>query len=184
MADMLYDILASFGLTLFDIFTLTTDTARNAVATSKILNSIVNDYSDSALDMDPEGALGGIGDDGIDDDGIEFGVDIATEAELQKVLDNIAVHTNLVAEMSKNIVHTNTSIELINQVNCGTHVFQLAVNDALKESDSHGAIQKVHDMCVLMRNQIVMIELRKLGCRVILPPLENETRWNAKFRMV
>lgn len=29
-----------------------------------------------------------------------------------------------------------------------------------------------------------MIELRKIGCKVIVPPLDNETRWNSKFMMV
>lgn len=86
--------------------------------------------------------------------------------------------------MTQNIVEKNTSIQLINQVNCGTHVFQLAVNDALKVSNSLGTIDEVHNMCVLMRTQIVMIEIRKLECKVILPPLENDTRWNGKFLMV
>lgn len=178
LADMLYDILSEFGLTLFNVFTLTTDTAKNAVATSNILNSVASENvshditTDGSFDMDT------------DDDAFDFGIDIENEAELQRVMNNIAAHTQLVTEMTQNIVDKNTSIQLINQVNCGTHVFQLAVNDALKESNSLNTIEKVHNMCVLMRTQIVMIELRKLGCKIILPPLENDTRWNGKFMMV
>lgn len=178
LADMLYDILSEFGLTLFNVFTLTTDTAKNAVATSKILNLVASEnathdtVADSSFDMDA------------DDDELYFGIDIENEAELQNVMNNIAAHTQLVTEMTQNIVAKNTSIELINQVNCGTHVFQLSVNDSLKESDSLNTIEKVHNMCVLMRTQIVMIELRNSGCKVILPPLENDTRWQGKFMMV
>lgn len=178
LADMIYDILAEFELSLFNVLTMTTDTAKNAVATSDVLNSIASENvpddmaKESSSDIDE------------DDDELEFGIDIENEAELQKVMDNIAAHTQLVTEMAQNIVDKNTSIQLINQVNCGTHVFQLSVNDSLKESNSLETIEMVHKMCVLMRTQIVMIEIRKLGCKVILPPLENDTRWNGKFLMV
>lgn len=175
LADMIYDILAQFELSLLNVLTMTTDTAKNAVATSNILNSIAseNDTEEgSSFDTDE------------DDNEQEFGIDIENEAELQRVMDNIAAHTQLVTEMTENLADKNTSIQLINQVNCGTHVFQLAVNDALKQSNSLETIEKVHNMCVLMRTQIVMIEIRKLGCKVIIPPLENDTRWNGKLLMV
>lgn len=175
MADMLYDILAEFGLSISDVFTITTDTAKNAVATTNVLNLVAtgdDNVNDIVTDIDPE------------IDGMDFDIDIENEAELQKIMENITAHTQLVNQMAENAVSKNTSIELINQVNCGTHVFQLCCNDSLKESDSLETIKKVHNMCVLMRNQLVMIEIRKLGCKVILPPLENDTRWQGKIRMV
>lgn len=178
LADMIYDILADFELSLFNVLTMTTDTAKNAVATTEVLNSIASENvsrdmaTESSSDIDE------------DDGELEFGIDIENEAELQRVMENIAAHNQLVTEMAQTISDKNTSIQLINQVNCGTHVFQLSVNDSLKESNSLGTIEMVHKMCVLMRTQIVMIEIRKLGCKVILPPLENDTRWNGKFLMV
>lgn len=178
LADMLYDILTEFDLTLFNVFTITTDTAKNAVATTNILNLVASEYASDDANAE------NIFDIGQDNGEFDFGIDIENEAELQKVMENIAAHTQLVTEMAQNVVGKNTSIKLINQVNCGTHVFQLCVGDSMDESNSLETITKVHNMCVLMRTQIVMIELRKLGCNVILPPLDNETRWHGKYRMV
>lgn len=93
-------------------------------------------------------------------------------------------HTQLVNEMAQIVARKNDAIVLINQINCGTHIFQLSVNGALDVSDSQNVIEKVHDLCKLMRTQVVMIELRKLGCKVILPPMDNATCWFSKFMMV
>lgn len=175
LAAMLFDILAGFDLSIDQVFSITSDTAKNATATSEILNLVASNgnVEDSIFD---------------DDDGLEFesefGLDIENELELQKVIQNMNAHTQLVKEMSEGLKGKNKSIVLINQINCCTHVFQLAVNNALEESDSKDTIEKEHDMCVLMRTQIVMIAIRKLGSKVILPPLDNATRWNSKFTMV
>lgn len=178
LSDMLYDILSGYGLTLFNVLTLTTDTARNAVATTNILNMVASENASPEISTESGFDMGE------GDDAFDFGIDIENEAELQRVMDNIAAHTQLVTEMAQNIVDKNTSIQIINQVNCGTHVFQLSVNDSIKESNSLDTIERVHNMCVLMRTQIVMIELQNLGCKAILPPLENETRWHGKYMMV
>lgn len=82
------------------------------------------------------------------------------------------------------IQRQSDSIELINQINCGAHVMQLAINASLAESDSLELIEDVKKMCILMRTQVVMIEVRKLGSQIIIPPLDNATRWNSKYLMV
>lgn len=101
--------------------------------------------------------------------------------ELRNVM---TAQTHLIEDMAERVAEQNTSIELINHINCSAHVLQLAVNDALAGSNSQNIIRAVHDMCVLMRTQIVMIEFRKLDSKTILPPLDNATRWNSKFMMV
>lgn len=174
LADMLYDILADFGVLLPRVFSITSDTAKNATATSRVLNSIGNSNNEE----NDESAEDDIFDE------VDFGIDIENEAELQKVIENIAAHTALVSEMAENVTFNNDKIVLINQVNCGTHVFQLGVKDSLTESNSKTTIDKVHEMCILLRTQVVMIELRKLDERIIIPPLRNATRWNTDFKMV
>lgn len=173
LANMLYDILAKFNVSLPKVFSLTSDTAKNATATSRVLNSIGSNNDDS-------------NDDGEDKmfDEFDFGMDIENEAELQKVIDNVAAHTQLVSEMAQNVTSNNDKIVLVNQINCGTHVFQLCVNGALSESNAKSTIEKVHDMCILLRTQVVMIELRKLDRKIIVPPLKNATRWNTDYTMV
>lgn len=182
LADMVFDILAEFNVTLPQVLSITTDTAKNAIATSEVLNLVVNNneksdgdciVDDSIFDVDP------------DDDGeLNYGLDIENELELQNVIDNLATQTKLVEEMASNIAVQSTSIEVINQINCGTHMLQLAINAAIDESTSKDTIAVVHDMCILLRTQVVMIEVRKLKCKVILPPLDNATRWNSKYTMV
>lgn len=177
LADMVFDILAEYNITLPKVISITSDTAKNAIATTEILNLVAESKGESNIDS----SFFDIPSDE-EDDGLEFGVDVENEVELQKV---IQVQTELVQDMSGKIASkSGDKIVLINQINCGTHVFQLAVNDAIAKSNSKGTIDSVHNMCVLMRNQIVMIEIRKLGSKVILPPMDNLTRWNSKFLMV
>lgn len=174
LANMLYEILAEYDVILPNVFTLTTDTAKNATATSRVLNLIGSNKIDDS-------------DSNVEDnmfDESNFGIDIENEAELQKVIENVAAHTELVSEMAQNVAYRNDQIVLINQINCGTHVFQLAVNGALNESNSKATIEKVHGMCILLRTQVVMIEIRKLDENIIVPPLKNTTRWNTDFIMV
>lgn len=177
LGDQLYDILREYDLPLINVFTITTDTAKNAIATSNVLDLVANS-ADNSEDIAEDSIFD------IDPDGFEFGADIENQIELQKIIENTAAHTKLVNEMAESVRSKITTIRLINQVNCGAHVFQLSVNDSLEESDSKYVIQRVHDMCKLMRSQFVMIYIRKLGCDVILPPLDNVTRWNSKFLMV
>lgn len=180
LANMLYDILSKFNVRLPRVFSVTSDTAKNATATSRVLNSIANSNKDDINDSEH--------DETNDDYDLfgesEFGMDIENEAELQKVIDNIAAHTRLVSEMTEDVTSNNDKIVVINQINCGTHVFQLCVNAALNESNAKSTIGKVHDMCVLLRTQVVMIEVRKIDQKIIIPPLMNATRWNTEFIMV
>lgn len=146
LAAKLYEILAEYGIPLENVFSITTDTARNATATSDVLNLIASSTEESE----------NIVEDSIFDEGdeLDFGIDIENEAELQKIIDNMAAHTRLVEDMTKNVASKYTSIEIINQVNCGTHVFQLSVNGALNDSNSRRLIESVHDMCKLLRTQV------------------------------
>lgn len=178
LANLVFDILTDYNVTLPKVFSITTDTAYNAVATADILNLVAssNENSDigeqSIFDMES------------DDDDFNFGIDMENEAELQKVMDNVAAQTQLVCEVAENFAEKSKSIMLLNHINCCAHVLQLAVNGALIESDAMQTIQIVHDMCNLMRTQVVMIHVRKLKPNLILPPMDNTTRWNSKFIMV
>lgn len=154
LADMIYNILAEYSIPLTNIFSITTDTAKNATATSDVLNLVADSGGNS------EGvAEESIFDIDSNDAGLYFGIDMQNEAELQKVLENMDAHTQLVKEMAESVACKNTSIVNINQINCGTHVLQLSVNGALDESDAQFAIQRVHDMCILLRTQVLIIRI-------------------------
>lgn len=179
LAAMIYNILEEYQLSLTQVFSITTDTASNATATSDVLNLIANS-KENENDIAEESIF----DVGLNDDELDFGLDIENQAELQKIMDNMAAHTQLVNEMVQSIGSQNTSIMQVNHINCGTHVLQLSIKDTFEQTDAEDIIKIVHDMCLVLRTQIVMIEVRKLGCKVILPPIDNATRWNSKFIMV
>lgn len=117
-------------------------------------------------------------------DEIDFGIDTENEAEPQKIIDNIAAHTQLVSEMTQDVTNNNDKIVFVNQINCDTHVLQHCENGELTDSNAKFTIQKVHDMCILLPSQVVMIELRKMDKKIIVPPLKNVTKWNTDFTMV
>lgn len=175
MADMLFDLLSQYGIPLSKVLSITTDTAKNATNTSKVLNTIMansNENSDDIIfDIEP-------------DDELEFGIDIENEIELRKLIDQADSHTLLAEQTAQRILCENSSIEFINQINCCAHVMQLAINASLAESNSSEIIEQVKKMCLLMRTQVVMISVRKLGGQMIMPPLDNTTRWNSKYMMV
>lgn len=172
LADMVYNILAEFDVPLVNVFSITTDNAKNATNTSEVLNLVANS-GDSGNEITDEDIF----DVGFEQESFDFGIDLENEAELQQIIDNAAAHAQLMQEMARTVFCQNKSIVLINQVNCGTHTFQLSINDALNDTNANGTIAKVHEMCLLY-------ELRKLDKRTILPPLDNATRWNSKYIMV
>lgn len=140
LADMVYDILAEFDVPITKVFSITTDNAKNATNTSEVLNLVANSTESSCI------ADQSIFDVGPDDEGIDFGLDLENEAELQRIFENSAAHTQLVQEMAKTVFCKNESIVLINHVNCGTHTFQLAVNDAPSQGPTKYAFCYVHKL--------------------------------------
>lgn len=180
LADILFDLLATFEIPLSKVFSITTDTAKNATNTSDVLNTVMANCSENSTDKNPEQI---ITDNFSDDEDFDFGIDIRNETELQKLIEDADRHT-LLAEETAQQVSFKTEVELINQINCSAHVLQLAVNDGLVASNTMDIIAQVKKMCLLMRTQIVMIEIRKLGSKIIMPPLDNATRWNSKYLLV
>lgn len=180
LADMLYDLLAKFEIPLSKVFSITTDTAKNATNTSEILNTVMANGAEMSMDEVPEQI---IFDRCPEDEDLYFGSDIGNEEELKRVIENADHHT-LLAEETAELVSYKTDVELINKINCGIHVLQLAINGGISGSNAETIIAQVKKMCLLMRTQIVMIEIRKLGSKIILPPLDNTTRWNSKYLMV
>lgn len=144
LADLIHDILRKFDISLDQVFSITTDNARNVTNVSKVLNSVAESAnSESTCAEEPDYCdLHG-------DENEEIGAE--NQAELDKIMNQAAFFENLLIGATANILTTHDLIKLINQVNCGTHTFQLSVNDALKESNADEIIQQVKDMCIVHR---------------------------------
>lgn len=68
LANMLYEILSQFDVLLPRVFSITSDTAKNATATSRVLNSIGNSNND--INDNPHGDRNNMFDES------EFGIDM------------------------------------------------------------------------------------------------------------
>lgn len=73
LADMLFDLLEKYGISLFKVLSITTDTARNATNTTHVLNMVMAESNqnteDITFDVEP-------------DDDMYYGIDIENENEL------------------------------------------------------------------------------------------------------
>lgn len=180
LADMLYDILAKYEVPLDNVFAAITDNARNVVNSAAVLDRVANsnvnpneegvDSTENEFDCVQE----------FDDDTI----DEENESELRNIMENAHNSCRLVDDMCDHIITANDQIVLINHLNCGTHTVQLGVNDAFNDSNAQPTFNEAKEICIALRNQVVMIEFRKIVGKKILPPLDNATRWNSKYVMV
>lgn len=72
----------------------------------------------------------------------------------------------------------------VHGIDCAAHSLQLAVKDALKESNANAIFITIKDLCQIMRTKNVMIQIRALKMKTILPPMDVVTRWNSTYVMV
>lgn len=106
------------------------------------------------------------------------------EAEFQNIANNVHKFDQLLDDLNQEIIRSSDKIAIINHINCGTHTLQLAVNNAIKDSNIDIILNEAKEICNDMRSQVAMIEYRKLNGNKKLPPMENATRWNSRYIMV
>lgn len=180
LADMVYDILKKFNVPLNHVLAMVSDNARNAVCTVEVLDLVANSGSNTNVDFE-EDTDNGMYSENDDDDDI---IGEENEAEMRRIVDNAHRLNQLMDDLGEEIVRLNDKIFLINHIGCGTHTLQLALNDAIKDSNIDTMFDEARNICNDMRSQIVMIEYRKLNGHKKLPPMDNATRWNSRYIMV
>lgn len=179
IAVMVYDILKDFNVSLEWVFALCSDNAKNTRNSSEVLDLVANSITDSHNDSNEAAA---IDDTYLQSDEEEIGEE--NEAELRKIMDNAHQFDQLISDISKDVILANDKVVMINHINCGTHTLQLAVNDALEDSNTKATFDEAKEICLAMRTQVVLIEFRKLVGKKTLPPIDNVTRWNSRYVMV
>lgn len=179
LALIVYDILRKFNVLLNYVFAMISDNAKNAVSTADVLDFVASSNVDSNIDSIEE-----THDDTYSQSDEDELLGDENDIEMKKIMDNAHRFDELLDDMSQDIVRTNDKMVHINHINCGTHTLQLAVNDAIKDSNIEDIWSKARQICIDMRTQIVMIEYRKLLGNKKLPPMDNATRWNSRFVMV
>lgn len=72
----------------------------------------------------------------------------------------------------------------VHGIDCGAHTLQLAIKDALKETNATATIIRIKDLCQIMRTKNIMIKIRGMKTKTILPPMDVVSRWNSTYVMV
>lgn len=87
----------------------------------------------------------------------------------------------LLKELEKRFsVHTLN----INGIRCAVHTLQLAIRDALKETELNKLINKCREICRLLKKSKVKKLLRRNNISITVPKLDCKTRWNSTYSMV
>lgn len=182
LANVIEELLETYGVSLKQVHTVTTDMAKNMFNTARHLAlHAYNGTNRDDLSPDIESVMDSNEDsNGSDDDRME----LENEIELQNELDNDDRFADLIGDLTTDLKRRNNFLSLINHINCCAHGSQLAVNEAINRSDAREVISEVREMTKDLRKTVVNIEFRKLEPNCILPPKYVETRWNSDYEMV
>lgn len=189
LANVIEDLLKEYNVFLKQVYSATTDKARNMDNTVRHLNIyaniINNENNDEVEDIISINECDDQFDDSINsesDDEMTMGIE--NRIELENELNSDDRYVNLIEDMTNELRRRGNFLSLITQVDCCAHKIQLAVNSAIDKSNARSTIFAVREMTKLLRTTVVNIEFRKLAPQCILPPLCVETRWNSDFIMV
>lgn len=168
LKEMVLNILEKYLIKPENVLSATTDNGTNMLLLANELNAFVMenilDGSD-ILDSEDENE-----EDPLEDDPL-------LDPEIQMDLLNRAAE-----ELNSTFRVARLNAEFTTSVRCGSHTFQLGVNDGLKNSNCTPVISKARKLAK---------ELRKSSFRLLLedadlciPRLDTETRWFATYMMV
>lgn len=203
LANVLTEVLGSFGIDLEQVLTITTDSGSNMLAMVKNiekllfensegdLSSTSNDQAENeVLTPEPTAIHVSIDDDDISEEDIErfLGeIEHSVDAALDEALDNNAIYGRLLDNLVSDVRQRTGSHHLfVSSIKCAAHTLQLAVNDAiaLLGKNDMNAIALCRHVAKFLRLQNTKHEMRRLGLKCILPALDVVTRWSSTFRMV
>lgn len=178
IADLVASCLKTYDLSVDRIFAITTDNGSNMLKTTRVLNDMVtSDCEDLGNNCEQNQHIDAEENDESGDES-EDDTNGSSENDLDQRFSAI------VSDMTQNMTLQNEYIALISQVRCCAHTLQLAIHDAITDSNARRVIGRVREMCKSLRNQVINTEFRRLSPRTILPPLDNATRWCSEFVMV
>lgn len=169
-----------YDVAMTQVKAVVTDNAENMRLTRKLINKLALGESIEQCENDSEDNEES-DEEVINEEGHPSADD---ELEMMNILNNNDEYSDLIKESAAELVRYYGSLLASNPISCSTHTYQLAIKDSLIVTNATAIINKVNDLCKLVRTQVVQIKLKQLGVRVIKPPLKNITRWNSDFLMV
>lgn len=107
-----------------------------------------------------------------------------TDAIENESANNEAHFSQIVRELTHNLTIQNDYVALINEIRCCAHTLQLAIHDALEQSNARRILGRAREICKSLRNQVINTEFKRISPSTILPPLDITTRWCSQYMMV
>lgn len=173
IASVVEELLKSFGVSLKQVHTITTDLAKNMFNTTRHLAMHAYDesaehqsYSDDDSDDHTDGFAS-------TNSSYDDRMELENELEIPSDLNNDERYVELLTDMTNNLQRRNNYLSLINHINCCAHGSQLAVNEAIAKSNTTELLNNVCEMMKGLRTTVINIEFRKIAPRCILPHIFN-----------
>lgn len=184
MAKTIADYLQNtFNVSMRQVKAVVTDNAANMVLTRKLLNKLALGESIEAYEDFSEGE-NELNDEEAAEETEAEGPSVEDELEIAEIINNNEHYSTLVSNTAQEFTRYYGTILAVNPISCSTHTMQLAIKDSLTEAAVIDVILKVNELCKTLRNQLVVIGLKRLGIKITKPPLKNITRWNTDFLLV
>lgn len=105
----------------------------------------------------------------------------ANEEELDRILNDEDDFEDLFSELFGNM---SSKTELVNTVRCGAHTVQLMVRDAIDESNFKRSLNLCRKIVKLLRTEKYRQDAQKVEIGYALPLIYCTTRWDADLLMV
>ncbi|XP_046389430.1 uncharacterized protein LOC124158293 [Ischnura elegans] len=174
------NVLHTYGISLKQIYSITTDNASNMIKTVSLLRE---DFMESCSSEEEEPIKSDADSEELDGQKVDLALGVDGNDEYSGIgtdsSDNASSSLLLWPKTIDDVLHSLKECGIIGQ-RCAAHTLELAVGDALK---SHrGIINKAQTMCKSLRNPSSSEFLRGLG--LAKPIINCETRWHSTADML
>lgn len=154
LAAAVINTLQEFEISILQVYSQTTDNAKNVILSSKLLDEMA-EAEKSYLNED--------------------------EMTIEQIED--AFYLELLKEAEREFFADKNVADNVIKLACGEHTFQLAFNDALaKSAEATNLLQKVRDVVKKLRTPTILNALKEK--KLNFPLMANDTRWTGNYTMV
>lgn len=152
--DLIIECLTSYGISMDQVYSYTSDNAANMIASHARMRDAANDSSQEESTNEND-------------------FDLELSGSFAKTVKALG---ELISEYS------TLQLPSITGIGCAAHILQTIILDALDKTEEQDMINKVRTIMITLRGQVYMIELGARGAK--LPIIDALTRWNSIYFMV
>lgn len=166
MAKTIEENLSSYGVSMNQIHSFTSDNARSMLKSGRLLNHAAIEMQ-NAINRE-----------------FDSDIEILSDSDVEIISDDDEDAAENIGQRVADILkQANPSLQYITGIGCAAHSLQTAIRDALKSSKEKPLIRKCREVVKTLRTLKVMLELKELGVET-KPTLDVKTRWDSTYLMV